>query len=107
MREDDFMCRRFKGCCRDHLKLSYRSPQPSVPTWEVGLLDELRSQMKLDIPRFAATQHHLGNRSIKGLATAPAVVDGVKRDQDMVTADRLLECAYKTKSLFSAGSPAD
>lgn len=67
--------------------------------WEVGFLDELRAQKEVDVEKFA-TQHDLDSASLQGLVTALAIVDVVKRDQDKVVAGRLLEDAYRTKSLF-------
>ena len=67
--------------------------------WELGLLDELREQKKVDIQKFA-TQHDLDSGSMQGLVSALAVVDVVERDQDTVVAGKLLDEAYRTKSLF-------
>ncbi|MCJ1355259.1 MAG: hypothetical protein MMC33_005250 [Icmadophila ericetorum] len=67
--------------------------------WELGLLDELWDQKKVDVHKFA-TQHDLDSGSLQGLVAALAVVDVVKRDQDTVVAGRLLDEAYRTKSLF-------
>ncbi|KAI9697092.1 MAG: hypothetical protein M1836_005054 [Candelina mexicana] len=67
--------------------------------WELGLLDELRDQEKVEVHKFA-TQHNLDTGSMQGLVTALAVVDVVKRDQDTVTRGRLLDEVYRTKSLF-------
>lgn len=67
--------------------------------WELGLLDELRDQKRVDVHKFA-TQHNLDSGSMQGLVTALAVVNVVERDQDMVAAGRLLDEAYRTKSLF-------
>ncbi|OCK86687.1 methyltransferase MppJ [Cenococcum geophilum 1.58] len=67
--------------------------------WELGLLDELRDQKMVDVHEFA-TQHNLDSSSMQGLVTALAVVDVIERDQDTVAAGRLLDEAYRTKSLF-------
>ncbi|THC88908.1 hypothetical protein EYZ11_011652 [Aspergillus tanneri] len=67
--------------------------------WEVDLLDELRDQKKVDVQRTAA-QRNLDSRSVQGLVVSLAVVDVVKRDQDTLTAGRLQDEAYRTKSLF-------
>lgn len=67
--------------------------------WELGLLDELRDQKKVNVHEFAI-QHNLDSGSMQGLATALAVGDVVKHDRDTITAGRLLEEAYQTKSLF-------
>ena len=67
--------------------------------WELGLLDELRDQKEVDVYKFA-TQHDLDSGSMQGLVTALAVVDVVERDHDTIMAGRLLDEAYRTKSLF-------
>ena len=67
--------------------------------WELGLLDELRDQKTVDVHKFA-TQHDLDSGSMHALVTALAVVDVVERDRDTVVAGRLLDEAYRTKSLF-------
>lgn len=67
--------------------------------WELGLLDELRDQKKVNVHEFA-TQHHLDSGSMQGLVTALAVSDIVQHHWDTITAGRLLEEAYQTKSLF-------
>ncbi|EOA85540.1 hypothetical protein ACJQWK_01790 [Exserohilum turcicum] len=67
--------------------------------WEVGLLDELRSHDKVDVTKFA-TQHNLDRDSMHGLATALAVVQVVEHDQNTVAPGKLLDEAYRTKSLF-------
>ena len=67
--------------------------------WELGLLDKLRDQKKVNVHNFAI-QHNLDCDSMQGLVTALAVVDVVKYDRDMITAGTLLEEAYQTKSLF-------
>ena len=69
--------------------------------WELGLLDELRHQKKnLDVHEFA-TRHDLDSASMQGLATALAAVGVVeRRDQGTIVAGKLLDEAYKSKSLF-------
>lgn len=67
--------------------------------WELGLLDELRVQKEVNVHSFAL-QHDLDSGSTQGLVTALAVGDVVKHDQDTIMAGRLLEEAYRTKSLF-------
>jgi len=67
--------------------------------WEVGLLDALRDQKKVDVPKFA-TEHDLDNDSMRGLAVVLALADVVKGDQDTVTAGKLFDEAYRTKSMF-------
>ncbi|KAI9793814.1 MAG: hypothetical protein M1835_006972 [Candelina submexicana] len=67
--------------------------------WELGLLDEVRDQEKVEVHKFA-TQHNLDIGSMQGLVTALAVVDVVKHDQDTVERGRLLDEVYRTKSLF-------
>ena len=63
------------------------------------MLDELRGQKKVDVHKFA-TQHDLGSGSLQGLVAALAVVDVVERDQDTVVAGKLLDEAYRSKSVF-------
>lgn len=67
--------------------------------WEVGLLDELRDQKKVNVHKFA-THHELDIGSMQGLVTALAIVEVVERHHDTVVAGRLLDEAYRTKSLF-------
>lgn len=67
--------------------------------WELGLLDEVRDQKQVDVHKFAS-EHNLDRGSMQGLVTALAVVDVVQHDQYTITAGRLLEEAYKAKSLF-------
>lgn len=69
--------------------------------WELGLLDELKDQKKVDVQAFAA-KYDLDCSSIQGLVTALAVVGivVVGRDQNTVAPGRLLDEAYRTKSLF-------
>ena len=67
--------------------------------WGVGLLDALQDQKKVDMPKFAK-QHNLDSDSMQGLAVTLAVVDVVKCDQDTITAGRLFEDVYRTKSMF-------
>lgn len=47
--------------------------------WEVGLLDALHDQKKVDVPKFAA-ENNLDSDSMQGVAVALAVVDVVKCD---------------------------
>ena len=67
--------------------------------WELGLLDELRGKKQVDVRNFAS-EHNLDSGSMQGLVTALAVVNVLQHDQHTITAGRLLEEAYKTKSLF-------
>lgn len=67
--------------------------------WEVGLLDAVREQKRVDVCKFAI-QNDLHVGSMQGLVAALAVVDVVERDQHIVTAGRLLDEAYRTRSLF-------
>ena len=67
--------------------------------WELGLLDELRDQKKVDVHNFAE-QHDLDSGSMQGLVAALAIVDVVQRNHDTIVGGRLLEEAYRTKSLF-------
>ncbi|KAL8789432.1 MAG: hypothetical protein Q9213_001189 [Squamulea squamosa] len=68
-------------------------------SWELGFLDELRDKKEVDAVEFAARKN-LDRSSMQGVVTALAIVDVVKRVQDKVVAGRLLEEAYRTKSLF-------
>lgn len=67
--------------------------------WEVGLLDALQDQKKVNVSKFAE-EHNLDSDSMLGVAVALAVVDVVKCDQATVTAGRLFDEAYRTKSMF-------
>jgi len=67
--------------------------------WELGFLDELRNQKKVEVAKFAA-EHDLDSRSMQGLVSALAVVNVVRRDHDTVLAGGLMDEAYRTKSLF-------
>lgn len=70
--------------------------------WEVGLLDQLREQKKLDVQGFA-TQHDLDSRSTSGLVMALAVVDVVRREpgtNTIIVPGGLLDEALRTASLF-------
>lgn len=70
--------------------------------WELGLLDELRNQKKVNLDQFI-TQHDLDKHSMQGLVTALAVADVVVKDEEdysTVLPGRLLEETYLTKSLF-------
>jgi hypothetical protein len=70
--------------------------------WELGLLDEIRNQGKVDLEIFAA-QHDLDKHSMQGLVTALAVADIVVKDKEdwsAVMPGRLFEETYLTKSLF-------
>lgn len=67
--------------------------------WEVELLDAVRDQKKIDVPKFAA-EHNLDRDSVHGLAVAPAIIDVVNCNQDTVTAGSLFDEAYRTKSMF-------
>ena len=72
----------------------------AIPTaWEVGLLDALRHQQRIDMPKFA-TECNLDSDSMQGLAVALAVVDVIKYDQNVVTVGRLFDEVYRTKSMF-------
>lgn len=67
--------------------------------WEVGLLDAVKDQKKVDVFQFAA-ENDLDRGSVQGLVTALAVVQVVVMEQNNVVAGRQLEEAYRTKSLF-------
>ncbi|RYP39044.1 hypothetical protein DL767_002371 [Monosporascus sp. MG133] len=67
--------------------------------WELGLLDELLDQNKVDVQNYAE-QNNMDRGSLKGLASALATVGVVERDGDTVVAGRLFDEAHRTKSLF-------
>ena len=67
--------------------------------WELGALEELRENGKLDVPSFAL-QNDLDLASTQGMITALAVVGVVERDRDTVVVGRHFDEAYRTKSLF-------
>ena len=72
----------------------------ATPTaWEVGLLDAVRDHQRVDVPKFA-TEHNLDSDSMQGLAVAPAVVYVIKYEQNVMTAGRLFDEVYRTKSMF-------
>ena len=75
----------------------------AIPTtWEVGLLDALQDQKKVNVAKFAA-EHNLDSDSMQGVAVALAVVDVVKCDQDNVTAGRLFDVAYLSLAYARVG----
>ncbi|KAF7169589.1 hypothetical protein CNMCM5623_002231 [Aspergillus felis] len=67
--------------------------------WEVGLLDELKEQRNVDLHKFAI-QNDLDIGSMQGLVTALAIVNVVQHEQNTIRPGRLLDEAYRTKSLF-------
>jgi phenylpyruvate C(3)-methyltransferase len=67
--------------------------------WEVGFLDAIRDQKQVDVTEFAK-HHNLDNDSMQGLATSLAIVNVVERNHDTITPGRLMEEAYRSKSLF-------
>ncbi|KAI9168035.1 Phenylpyruvate C(3)-methyltransferase [Paramyrothecium foliicola] len=67
--------------------------------WELGFLDALVKQQEVSIEKYAA-QNNLDLPSLRGLASALAIVDVVKRDADTVTAGVHFDEAYRNKSLF-------
>ena len=76
--------------------------------WELGILDELRDNQKLDQRNFAS-KRNLHVRSTEGLMAALATVHAVERDGDTILPGRHFDEIYRTKSLFhwlSLGSGA-
>ena len=72
----------------------------AIPTaWEVGLLDAVRDHQRVDVPQFA-TEHNLDSDSMQGLAVALAVVDVIRYEQNLMTARRLFDEVFRTKSMF-------
>lgn len=71
--------------------------------WEVGLLDAVKSQGQVLVPKFAE-EHDLDCDSAQGLAvalaTAKVLVVKFNQGQATVTAGRLFEETYRNKSLF-------
>ncbi|MER6915328.1 class I SAM-dependent methyltransferase [Streptomyces sp. NPDC000594] len=67
--------------------------------WEVGALDELKSQGALDASEFA-TAHGLDPSATTGLFRALAAVDIVERADNKVTPAVNFEEAYRTRSFF-------
>ena len=66
--------------------------------WEVGLLDEVRDG-KVDVLKFAK-DYDLDGDSMQGLVAALVIVHVLERDKDVVMPGRLLDEAYRNKSLF-------
>lgn len=67
--------------------------------WELGALDELRSERKLDAVEFAA-RHCLDTASTIGMFRALAAVDVVQREGSVVTVSSNFDEMYRTKSFF-------
>ncbi|MCJ1329038.1 hypothetical protein MMC10_005715 [Thelotrema lepadinum] len=72
----------------------------AIPTaWEVGFLDAVRNQHKVDTRKYAA-EHNLHGDSMQGLADVLAIAEVVQFDKDSVVAGRLFDETYRTKSMF-------
>jgi phenylpyruvate C(3)-methyltransferase len=73
----------------------------AIPTaWEVGLLDMLQKDQKVDVRKFA-TDHNLHADSMQGVADVLAIADVVKYDdEDNIVVGRLFDETYRTKSMF-------
>jgi SAM-dependent methyltransferase len=67
--------------------------------WEVGLLDAVRSQKRVNIELFAKDRD-LDLGSTHGLATTLVVADILERQDDFLFPGRLMDEAYRNKSLF-------
>ncbi|KAG5974355.1 hypothetical protein E4U55_008217 [Claviceps digitariae] len=67
--------------------------------WEVGLLDEVRSNKSVNIDDFAI-KHNLDKRSTHGLVTALATASILEHHGNRATPGRLLEDAYRSRGLF-------
>lgn len=67
--------------------------------WEVGLLEKVRTLKSIDINDFAAEQN-LDQRSTHGLVSALATASVLQREGNNAIPGRLLEDAYRNKSLF-------
>lgn len=81
---------------------SYIAASAISAAWELGLLDELRSQKTVDLEKFSC-QHDLDQDSMKGLVTALEIAEVAVKSGDnwsAVTPGRLLEETYTNKSLF-------
>ncbi|TDZ22072.1 Phenylpyruvate C(3)-methyltransferase [Colletotrichum orbiculare MAFF 240422] len=78
---------------------SYIAASAIGAAWEVGLLDEIRKGKPVNVDKFAA-QHDLDLRSTQGAVVALSAAEVLQRDGAFVSPGRLLEDAYRTKSLF-------
>ncbi|KAG6001471.1 hypothetical protein E4U21_004303 [Claviceps maximensis] len=67
--------------------------------WEIGLLDEVRTNKGVEIDEFAA-RHNLDKRSTRGLVAALTTASILEHQGNRATPGRLLEQAYQNKSLF-------
>ncbi|KAF5024649.1 hypothetical protein F66182_3271 [Fusarium sp. NRRL 66182] len=72
--------------------------------WEVGFLDAVRDQKKVDITSYAR-KHDLDVDSLQGVVTSLAIVDILGREEAedkivLAVPGNLLEEAYRTKSMF-------
>ncbi|KAF5497446.1 Phenylpyruvate C(3)-methyltransferase [Colletotrichum siamense] len=78
---------------------SYIAASAIGAAWEVGLLDEIRKGKPVNVDKFAA-QHNLDVQSTHGLVLALSAAEILKREGAFISPGRLLEDAYRTKSLF-------
>jgi SAM-dependent methyltransferase len=67
--------------------------------WEVGLLDELRDNGALEVPRYCA-ERDLHLRSVHGMVAALAAVDVVRRDGDTVRRGPEFDAVHRHKAFF-------
>ncbi|CAJ0553201.1 Ff.00g117130.m01.CDS01 [Fusarium sp. VM40] len=78
---------------------SYIAACGIAAAWEVGLLDEFRTNKTVNIDSFA-TVNGLDKRSTRGLISALTTADVLKYNGTHVVPGGLFEEAYRTKSLF-------
>ena len=67
--------------------------------WELGVLDELRTNRTLSDEKFAV-QNNLDVKATKGLVTSLVVAGILRRQKDSIVPGDLFEEVYRTKSLF-------
>ncbi|KAB2098611.1 Phenylpyruvate [Alternaria gaisen] len=67
--------------------------------WEIGLLDAVRDEKKVNIVSFSE-KHDLETYSMQALVVALSVAGVLEHDDDIIMPGRLLEESYKSKSLF-------
>lgn len=67
--------------------------------WEVGVLDDLRDNGTIDVPRYCS-EHDLDLRSMHGLFAALAAAGVVCRDGDTVRSGPQLADVYRHKAFF-------
>lgn len=78
---------------------SYVAACSIAAAWEIGLLDQVRTNHPVNIVRFASS-HDLDQRSTRGLVSTLVTAGIVQCNDDLITPGRLLEDAYVTKGLF-------